>query len=116
MKKMLYTLLYLVTFSTVSWTREERIIELKSDASSIKVAKVPFNSVVILDNRMDTVKLGLAQQGDFNKIVPVGFNKHASIAISEYILSTVNHLQTEPQNLLVILKKLMSFENIYIYM
>lgn len=92
---------------------QEKIIELRLTASSVNLNKVPFNKVVLLDNRIDTSKIGTAQTGAFNKIATVRFTDPASVAIQKYIDELIRNAETEPQTLLINLKKLMTSEKTY---
>lgn len=108
MRKLL--LAWCVSISFTCLLAQEKIIELNAANAPFKPDRVPFKDVVVLDNRIDTTKVGIAQIGAFNKQVPARFNAPAAIAIQQYILDLINSTNKGSEQLLINLRQLSTLE------
>lgn len=92
---------------------QDKIVDLKYNKSLFNNNAITFNRVVVLDSRIDTLKIGIAQSGAFNKLVIARFGKPASAAVQEYLGNILSDSGSGSKLLLINLRKLTSFEKNY---
>ena len=97
MRKLLLACCVFMSFTSL--IAQDKIIELNAANAPFKSVKVPFKDVVVLNNRIDTTKVGIAQIGAFNKQVPARFDAPASIAIQQYIHDLISSANKGPEQL-----------------
>jgi hypothetical protein len=111
MKNLLVVLCISLSFTILK--AQERIIELKPDSSSVKLQQVPFDKIIVLDNRIDTSNVGIVQTGGFNKLTMVYYDKPVATAIQKYIEIQIDDSRREAKRLVININRLKVFEKTF---
>ncbi|HEV3249711.1 MAG TPA: hypothetical protein VGZ71_02085, partial [Puia sp.] len=73
--------------------------------SAVKIPYVPFNKVVVFDNRFDTSKIYIFESGQY-PLATLGFDQPAGDAIKNYIEKAIEPIQKGDKTLLVNIREL----------
>ena len=101
MRTLVIILIALITFKSEAQT----IIPLTFHGKIHGIHQVPFNKVVVFDNRMDTTKIKIFENGKY-PIKVLNFDKPAPLAIKDYIENSIKGLPQKEQTIYINLQEL----------
>ena len=106
MRTLVIILIALITFKSEAQT----IIPLTFHGKIHGIHQVPFNKVVVFDNRMDTTKIKIFENGKY-PIKVLNFDKPAPLAIKDYIENSIKGLPQKEKTIYINLQEL-KFSNV----
>ena len=92
-------------FTNASSSIAQKIIPLTVHRKLHHIHVLPFDRVVVLDNRYDTTKIKVIEDGSY-PVKVLTLNKPASLAIKNYIESVIKPYHKKEQNLYLNIKQL----------